>query len=71
MTTISHTLLQSQRDTVRVVDRIGGGDSFAAGPILGFVSGRDLEATLKLAVAASALKQSVPGNVNHVSGSEL
>jgi 2-dehydro-3-deoxygluconokinase len=71
MKMISHTLLQNQRDTVRVVDRIGGGDSFAARPILGFVSGRDLEATRKLAVAAGALKQSMPGNVNHLSGSEL
>ena len=42
------TFLQSQRYTVRVVDRIGGGDSFAAGLIHGFVSGRDLEATLQV-----------------------
>ena len=58
------TLLQSQRDTVRLVDRIGGGDNFAAGLIHGFVSGRDLEATLKFAVAASALKQTIPGDFN-------
>jgi len=37
------TFLQSQRYIVRVVDRIGGGDNFAAGLIHGFVSGRDLE----------------------------
>ena len=53
----SLTFLQSQRYTVRVVDRIGGGDSFAAGLIHGFVSGRDLESTLKFAVAASARVQ--------------
>ena len=33
---------QSQRYNVRLVDRIGGGDSFAAGLIFGLVSGRDL-----------------------------
>ena len=49
--------LQSQRYTVRVVDRIGGGDSFAAGPIHGFVSGRDLESTLQFAVAASRVQR--------------
>jgi 2-dehydro-3-deoxygluconokinase len=65
------TFLQSQRYTVRVVDRIGGGDSFAAGLIHGFVSGRDLEATLKFAVAASALKQTIPGDFNQVSVSEV
>ncbi len=48
MTAIMQTFLQSQRYTVRVVDRIGGGDSFAAGLIHGFVSGRDLEATPQL-----------------------
>jgi len=51
------TFLQSQRDTVRVVDRIGGGDSFAAGLIHGFVSERDLESTLQFAVAASGRVQ--------------
>ncbi len=65
------TFLQSQRYTVRVVDRIGGGDSFAAGLIHGFVGGRDLEATLRFAVAASALKQTIPGDFNRVSVSEV
>jgi 2-dehydro-3-deoxygluconokinase len=65
------TFLQSQRYTVRLVDRIGGGDSFAAGLIHGFVSGRDLDATLKFAVAASALKQTIPGDFNQVSVSEV
>ena len=32
---------QSQRYVVRLVDRIGGGDSFAAGLIYGLVTGRD------------------------------
>ena len=67
----SHSFHQSQRYTVRVVDRIGGGDSFAAGLIYGFVSGRDLEATLKFAVAASALKQTIPGDFNQVSVAEV
>jgi 2-dehydro-3-deoxygluconokinase len=65
------SFLQSQRYSVRVVDRIGGGDSFAAGLIHGFVSGRDLEATLRFAVAASALKQTIPGDFNQVSVSEV
>lgn len=65
------SFLQSQRYNVRVVDRIGGGDSFAAGLIHGFLSGRDLEATLKFAVAASALKQTIPGDFNQVSVAEV
>jgi 2-dehydro-3-deoxygluconokinase len=61
----------SQRYEVRVVDRVGGGDSFAAGLIYGLVSGRDPEASLRFAVAASALKQSIPGDFNRVSVAEV
>ena len=61
----------SQHYTVRLVDRIGGGDSFAAGLICGLVSGRAPEAALCFAVAASALKQTIPGDFNRVSVAEV
>src|SRR5260221_4380531 len=51
---------ESQRYDVTLVDRIGGGDSFAAGLIYGLVSGRTPEASLRFAVAASALKHTIP-----------
>jgi 2-dehydro-3-deoxygluconokinase len=62
---------QSQRYTVRLVDRIGGGDSFAAGLIYGLVSGKAPESALGFAVAASALKQTIPGDFNQVSVAEV
>lgn len=62
---------QSQRYDVRLVDRIGGGDSFAAGLIFGLVTGRGAEASLRFAVAASALKQTIPGDFNRVSVAEV
>ena len=65
------TLHRSQRYDVRVVDRIGGGDSFAAGLIYGLVSGRAPDAALRFAVAASALKQTIPGDFNRVSVEEV
>ena len=61
----------SQRYDVRLVDRIGGGDSFAAGLIYGLLTGRDPEASLRFAVAASALKQTIPGDFNRVSVAEV
>jgi 2-dehydro-3-deoxygluconokinase len=67
----SRAFHQSQRYTVRLVDRIGGGDSFAAGLIFGLLSGRGDEASLQFAVAASALKQTIPGDFNHVSVTEV
>jgi 2-dehydro-3-deoxygluconokinase len=62
---------ESQRYVVHLVDRIGGGDSFAAGLIQGFVTGRDGASALRFAVAASALKQTIPGDFNRVSVNEV
>ena len=67
----SGTFIRSQRYVVRLVDRIGGGDSFAAGLIHGLVSNRGAEHALRFAVAASALKQTIPGDFNRVSVSEV
>jgi 2-dehydro-3-deoxygluconokinase len=63
--------IRSQRYDVRLVDRIGGGDSFAAGLIYGLITGRNPEASLRFAVAASALKQTIPGDFNRVSVEEV
>jgi len=63
--------LHSQRYDVRLVDRIGGGDSFAAGLIYGLLTGRAPDAALRFAVAASALKQTIPGDFNRVSVAEV
>ena len=62
---------QSQRYDVRLVDRIGGGDSFAGGLIYGLVTGRSPADSLRFAVAASALKQSIPGDFNRVTVDEV
>ena len=64
-------LHQSQRYAVRLVDRIGGGDSFAAGLIYGLITGRSHDAALRFAVAASALKQTIPGDFNRASVAEV
>jgi 2-dehydro-3-deoxygluconokinase len=62
---------QSQRYDLRLVDRIGGGDSFAAGLIFGLLSGRGAAESLRFAVAASALKQTIPGDFNRVTVEEV
>jgi 2-dehydro-3-deoxygluconokinase len=67
----TRTLHQSQHYTVRIVDRIGGGDSFAAGLIYSILSGRALPDALRFAVAASALKQTIPGDFNRVTVAEV
>jgi 2-dehydro-3-deoxygluconokinase len=67
----SQTLHESPRYVVRLVDRIGGGDSFAAGLIYASVAGRSNADALRFAVAASALKQTIPGDFNRVSVAEV
>ena len=62
---------RSQRYDVRLVDRIGGGDSFAGGLIFGLVTGRSPEDALRFAVAASALKQTIPGDFNRSTVAEI
>lgn len=64
-------MLTSQRYDVRVVDRIGAGDSFAAGLIYALLSGRAHAEALRFAVAASALKHSIPGDFNRVTAAEV
>jgi 2-dehydro-3-deoxygluconokinase len=46
---------------VEIVDRLGAGDSFAAGFIHGLLDG-DLQKALDFGVAASAIKHSIPGD---------
>jgi 2-dehydro-3-deoxygluconokinase len=67
----SGTMVKGQRYLVRLVDRIGGGDSFAAGLVYSLLAGRALDAALKFAVAASALKQTIPGDFNRVTVAEV
>lgn len=67
----SKTLHRGPRYVVRLVDRIGGGDSFAAGLIFAQLDGRPLDQALRFAVAASALKQTIPGDFNRVSVAEV
>jgi len=54
-----------------IVDRVGGGDSFAAGVICGLTDGKDFKSALEFGVAASALKHTIPGDFNYVTRKEV
>lgn len=63
---------ESRRYEIRdIVDRVGGGDSFAGGLIYGLNRCEDTRAALEFAVAASCLKHSIPGDFNRVSAEEV
>ncbi|KAF1017137.1 MAG: 5-dehydro-2-deoxygluconokinase [Stenotrophomonas maltophilia] len=54
-----------------IVDRIGGGDAFAAGILHGLLSQFDAETTVRFGLAAAALKHSIPGDFNPVHEAEV
>lgn len=61
----------SKEYNIKIVDRVGGGDSFGAGLIYGFLSGKSAREALEFAVAASCLKHSIEGDYNLVSPAEV
>jgi len=61
----------STKYEIRIVDRVGGGDSFAAGLIHGLLSYESMNQALEFAVAASALKHTIKGDMNLVSEEEV
>ena len=54
-----------------IVDRVGGGDSFAAGLIYGLQALGSHQEALEFAVAASCLKHSIPGDFNRFTVDEV
>lgn len=58
-------------DITDIVDRVGAGDSFAAGLIYGTLNYRDDAKALEFATAASCLKHSIIGDFNRVNAAEV
>ena len=63
--------LSRQYEMKDIVDRVGGGDSFASALIYGLNAYEDREQSLNFAVAASCLKHSISGDFNRVSVPEV
>lgn len=59
--------MSKQYEINDIIDRVGGGDSFAAGLIYGLHAYEDQQQALEFAVAASCLKHSIIGDFNRVS----
>ena len=63
--------LSRRYDITDIIDRVGGGDSFSAGIIFGLSNYESEEYALNFAVAASALKHTIPGDFNLTRKSEV
>jgi 2-dehydro-3-deoxygluconokinase len=63
-------ILKTRTYEVEIVDRLGAGDSFAAGLIHGLLDG-DAQKGLDYGVAASAIKHSIPGDFAWITPEEV
>ena len=64
------TIFRTRSYEVEIADRLGAGDSFAAGLIHGLLE-NDLQKGLDFGVAASALKHSIPGDFAWITQAEV
>jgi 2-dehydro-3-deoxygluconokinase len=62
---------RSKKYDIQIIDRVGGGDSFASGLIYGLLNYENTKQSLEFAVGASCLKQTIPGDFNLVSVEEV
>lgn len=63
--------MYSKKYRIHLVDRVGGGDSFAAGLIHGFITGMGKTDALEFAAAAGCLKQTIEGDFSHATVDEV
>ena len=63
--------LSRRYEMTDIIDRVGGGDSFASALIYGLTAYDDRQESLEFAVAASCLKHSISGDFNRVSVAEV
>lgn len=54
----------TERQNVEILDRVGGGDSFASGLIYGFLSGKDPQWAVECGAAHGALAMTTPGDTS-------
>jgi len=59
-----------QRD-IDILDRVGGGDSFASGLIYGMIAGKPVEWAVRCGVAHGALAMTTPGDTSMATRAEV
>ncbi|MGL5050071.1 MAG: hypothetical protein ACRC6E_05480, partial [Fusobacteriaceae bacterium] len=64
-------LINSTKYTFSIIDRVGGGDAFAAGALFGIYKNLSPKEIVDFATAASVYKHTVRGDANLVSKEEI
>ena len=61
----------TRRERLEILDRVGGGDSFASGLIFGLLDGQPLQTALEYGAAHGALAMTTPGDTTMVSAADV
>jgi 2-dehydro-3-deoxygluconokinase len=61
----------THRVGIEIMDRVGGGDSFASGLVYGLLTGQSLQQAVELGAAHGALAMTTPGDTSMVTGAEV
>jgi 2-dehydro-3-deoxygluconokinase len=61
----------SHRESLEILDRVGGGDSFASGLIFGLLDGQTLQTAVEYGAAHGALAMTTPGDTTMVTKAEV
>jgi len=61
----------TERENLEILDRVGGGDSFASGLIYGFLAGKDTKWAVECGAAHGALAMTTPGDTAMVTLDEV
>ena len=61
----------THREGLEILDRVGGGDSFASGLVYGLLAGESLETAVEYGAAHGALAMTTPGDATMVSAAEV
>jgi 2-dehydro-3-deoxygluconokinase len=64
-------IIHVEQRPIEIMDRVGGGDSFASGLIYGFLAGKAVEWAVQCGVAHGALAMTTPGDTSMVTLSEV
>lgn len=64
-------MYQTKEYDIRIVDRVGTGDSFASGFIYALITGMPMNDAAEFGAAAAALKHTIPGDLNHATVAEI
>ena len=61
----------ADRRHLEILDRVGGGDSFASGLVYGLISGQDLQTAVEYGAAHGALAMTTPGDTTMATRAEV